>query len=70
MNRGVIRVRRSVWRGREVSPKTRKGDREVWIDSATVRMLQAYLGDRTSGRVFQTRNGTPLSDHDVLVYVL
>jgi len=70
MNRGVIFVRRSVWHGQEVSPKTRKGYREVWIDSATVRVLQAHLGNRTSGRVFQTRNGTPLNDHDVLVYVL
>lgn len=69
-NRGVICVRRSVWRGQEVSPKTRKGYREVWIDSATIRMLQTYLGDRTSGRVFQTRNGTPLNDHDVLLDVL
>ena len=69
-NRGVILVRRSVWHGQEVSPKTRKGYREVWIDSATVRMLQAYLGSRTSGRVFQTRNGTPLTDHEVLRDVL
>ena len=70
MNRGVIHVRRSVWRGQEVSPKTRKGYREVWIDSATVRMIQAHLGSRTSGRVFQTRNGTPLTDHEVLRDVL
>ena len=70
MNRGVVHVRRSVWRGQEVSPKTRKGYREVWIDSATVRMLQAYLGNRTSGRVFRTRNGTPLNDHDLLQDVL
>ena len=70
VNRGVIHVRRSVWRGQEVSPKTQKGYREVWIDSATVRMLQTYLGNRTTGRVFQTRNGTPLNDHDVLKDVL
>ena len=37
-NRGVIHVRRSVWRGQEVSTKTRKGYREVWIDSVTVRI--------------------------------
>jgi integrase len=29
-------------------------------------MLKAYLGSRTSGRLFQTRNGTPLNNHDVL----
>lgn len=60
-NRGVIHVRRSVWRGQEVSPKTRKGYRDVWIDSATVQMLNEFLSGRTCGRVFQTRNGTPLS---------
>jgi integrase len=70
MSRGVIHVRRSVWRGQEVSPKTRKGYREVWIDSATVRIIKEHLGSRTSGRVFQTRRGTPLNDHDVLVDVL
>ena len=63
-------VRRSVWRGQEVSPKTRKGYREVWIDLATVRMLHAYLGSRTSGRIFQSKNGTPLNDHDLLRNVL
>ena len=66
LHRGVIYVRRSVWRGQEVSPKTRKGYREVWIDSATVRLVKEHLGSRTSGRVFQSRNGTPLNDHDVL----
>ena len=70
MSRGVIHVRRSVWRGQEVSPKTRKGCREVWIDSGTVRMIKEHLKSRTAGRVFQTRNGTPLNDHDVLQYVL
>jgi integrase len=70
MDRGVIHVRRSVWHGQEVPPKTRKGYREVWIDSGTVRIIQEYLGSRTSGRIFQTRNGTPLTDHDVLKNVL
>jgi integrase len=66
LNRRVIRIRRSVWRGQEVSPKTQRGYRDVWIDSTTAKTLEDYLGERTSGRVFQTRCGTPLSDHDVL----
>ncbi len=65
-DRRLIHIRRSVWRGREVSPKTQRGYRDVWIDSATAQVLQDHLGSRTSGRVFQTRCGTPLSDHDVL----
>jgi integrase len=61
LGRGVIRVQRSVWHGAEVTPKTRNGFREVWIDSGTVELLRKHLGTRTTGRVFQTRNATPLS---------
>ena len=68
--RGVIRVRRSVWRGQEVSPKTAKGYRDVWIDSATVAVIRSHLGTRTAGRVFQSRVGTPLTNRDVCRRVL
>ncbi len=67
---GVIRVRRSVWRGIEVAVKTKKGYRNVNVESDTVQMLKEYLGGRTTGRVFQTRNGTPLEDHNVVRQVL
>jgi integrase len=70
LNRGMIRVRRSVWRGREVSTKTKKGYRDVWIDSGTSQMLKQHLGTRTSGRVFQSRSGTPLDTSNVLSEVL
>jgi integrase len=70
LNRGMIRVRRSVWRGREVSTKTKKGYRDVWIDSGTSHMLKQHLGTRTSGRVFQSRSGTPLDTSNVLSEVL
>lgn len=68
--RGVIRVRRSVWKGMEVAPKTRKGFRDVWIDSNTVQTLKEHLGSRTSGRVFQSRVGTPLENRDICRRVL
>jgi integrase len=70
LNHGVIHVRRSVWRGQEVATKTRRGYRKVWIDSGTVRMLEEFLGNRVSGRVFQTKIGTQINDHDVLRYSL
>jgi integrase len=70
LNRRIVRVRRSVWRGQEVSPKTRKGYRDVFIDSATAQMLKDHLGSRTAGRVFETRNGTPLDTHNVVRQVL
>jgi integrase len=69
-DRGVVRVRRSVWRGAEVTTKTKKGYRDVLIDSGTVQMLKEYLGSRTSGRVFQSRTGTPLDTSNVLSEVL
>ncbi|HWF03147.1 MAG TPA: tyrosine-type recombinase/integrase, partial [Candidatus Angelobacter sp.] len=68
--RGTIRVRRSVWRGMEVSTKTKRGHRDVWIDSATVAMLRQHLGTRTAGRIFQTKNGTPLNTKTVLCEIL
>jgi integrase len=68
--RGVVRVRRSVWRGIEVSTKTKKGYRDVFVDSSTVQMLKEYLGGRTTGRVFQTCNGTPLENHNIVRQVL
>ena len=70
LDRGVVRVRRSVWRGQEVTPKTRKGYRDVFIDSTTVQILRQHLGSRTAGRVFQTRAGTPLDTSNVLSEVL
>lgn len=68
--RGVVRVRRSVWKGREVSTKTKRGYRDVWIDSTTGAMLQKHLGGRTSGRVFQSGVGTPLENRDICRRVL
>src|SRR5258707_15548245 len=52
--RGIVKVRRSVWRGREVSTKTKKGYRDVFIDSSTVQMLKENLGIRSTGRGFET----------------
>ena len=62
---GKIVIRRSVWNGEEVSVKTRQGYRAVNIDPATVKMLSAHFGQRTSGRVFETRTGTPFCKGNV-----
>jgi len=59
-----ISVRRSVWHGQEVTVKTKSGNRTVNIEPALAEMLREHLGGRKSGRVFETRNGTPFSkDH-------
>jgi integrase len=66
---GFVRVTRSVWNGIEVAVKTKKGYRHAPIDSGTVAILQAFLGDRTTGRLFQGSRGGVL-DHDVTSKVL
>lgn len=62
---GKLFVRRSVWRGQEVTVKTRQGYRMVHIEPALVEMLKEHLGERRAGRVFETRTGTPLSKDNV-----
>lgn len=62
---GSICIRRSVWNGEEGSVKTRRGYRAVNIDPTLVAMLIEHLGCRTSGRVFETRNGTPFCKGNV-----
>jgi integrase len=60
-----IHVRRSVWRGQEVSVKTKSGNRTVNMEPALAEMLRQHLAGRKSGRVFQTQNGTPFSKDNV-----
>lgn len=66
----VIRVRRSVWNGREQSPKTLNAIREIDIDPGLAALLRQYIGDKEAGRVFEARNGAPISGNNVLKRVL
>ena len=63
--KGKITIKRGVWNGEEVSPKSKNGRREVNIEPALVQMLAGHLGDRKSGRVFATRSGTPFCKSNV-----
>lgn len=67
---GVIEVRRAIWNGIEGETKTKSGKRNVFIDSATIRMLREFLDGRKTGRLFQTRVGTPLENRDICRRVL
>jgi integrase len=62
---GRIYVRRSIWNGKEGTIKTKRGYRVVNIDPVLASMLTAHLGARTTGRVFETRTGTPFSKSNV-----
>jgi integrase len=70
LEHGVIEVRRAVWNGIEGDTKTKSGKRNVFIDSATIRLLRDYLEGRQSGRLFQSRVGTPLENRDICRRVL
>lgn len=62
---GRIFIRRSVWNGDEVTVKSKRGYRVVTIEPTLAQMLAAHLDGRTTGRVFQTRTGTPFCKSNV-----
>jgi integrase len=67
--RGIVRVQRSLTYGIEGPTKNRK-TRIAYLDSATLRTVQQFVGDRTAGRLFQSASGRPLDMHDVSRRVL
>ena len=62
---GRVIIRRSDWKGQEVTPKSKRGYRITNVDQVLNDMLAAHIGKRTSGLVFRTRNGTPLGRRNV-----
>jgi len=66
----VIYVRRGVWNGQELSPKTRNAIREIDIDPGLAELLKQHVRDKKAGRVFEARNGSPISGNNVLKRVL
>jgi integrase len=61
----VIYVRRSVWRGQELPPKTENAERQIDIDPLLAQILREHVGSCNGVRVFEARNGAPLSDVNV-----
>ena len=66
----VIYVRRSVWNGQELEPKTENSVREIDIDPALVELLREHVGETRRVRVFEARNGSPLSAGNIRKRVL
>jgi integrase len=66
----VIHVRRGVWNGREQAPKTINAVREIDIDSGLAGVLRQHIGEKRAGRVFEARNGSPISGQNILKRVL
>jgi integrase len=66
----VIYVRRAVWNGREMSPKTKNAVREIDIDPGLAELLKQHIGNKKAGRVFEARNGSSISGNNILKRVL
>jgi integrase len=70
LENGVIYVRRSVWSGQELEPKTESAVREIDIDPTLVMLLREHVGETRRLRVFEARNGSPLSAGNIRKRVL
>jgi integrase len=61
----VLRVRRSIWRGKEQLPKTPNAVRDVDIAAPLARLLQEHAAGK-SGYLFATSTGRPINQRNVL----
>jgi integrase len=63
----TITIEQKARRGRvENRVKTRSAKRQVDLHPEVAKLLKGFIGTRTSGFLFQTKNGTPLSLTNVL----
>jgi integrase len=62
----TIRVRQSVWRGAVQTPKTANAVRDIDLASSLAAFLKAFIGNRTSGFLFQSKSGKALTQRNVL----
>lgn len=52
------------WQG--TAPKTKNAVREIDIDPGLAELLRQHLGNKGTGRVFEVRNGSPISGNNIL----
>jgi integrase len=62
----TIRIRQSVWNGKKQAPKTHSALREVDLHPSLAAMLEAFIGERKTGLLFQTENGRPLLQSNII----
>lgn len=62
----TISIRQSVWRGSVQTPKTDNAVREIDVPTPLAALLKASVGGRTSGFLFQSKSGRPLTPRNVL----
>ena len=70
LGKRVIYVRRGVFEGEELEPKTENSERVIDIDAGLAELLRQHLGGKRTGRVFEARNGSPLNGSNIRRRVL
>lgn len=53
----IVYIRRSTFLHEEVTTKSKAGYREIDVDPAKLKIVKELIGDRQSGRVFESKNG-------------
>jgi integrase len=61
----VIKITQSAWRSDIQLPKTGAAIREIDVAEPVAKMLKTFIGERTKGLLFQSRNGLPLSQSNI-----
>lgn len=61
----VIKITHSAWRSDIQVPKTDAAVREIDVTAVVAEMLRAFIDKRTSGLLFPSRNGLPLSQSNI-----
>jgi integrase len=66
----IVHIRRGTFRLIGTDTKTAAGQRDVDIHREAMKVVKQFIGDRKTGRIFMTRNGTPLVHGNINRYVL
>jgi len=63
---GALHIRESIWNGRITTPKTRAAVRIVDLAPPLAAALEAFIGNRTEGKIFRSMTGTAMSQRNIL----
>jgi integrase len=62
----TVTIRQSVWNGLVQMPKTANAFRQVDLHPSLAALVKAHVGQRTSGLLFRTATGKPISPSNIL----
>jgi integrase len=60
-----VRVEQEIWKGQVCEPKTPNARRVVDLHPDVSTLLQQFIGSRTKGYLFRTKNGYPMNQRNL-----